>query len=73
MTAENTWPGGYRHAMYPGQHEDWNAANWPGTRQLCCECEGATGRCEEDSIYRGDVGPLCPECSGKYDEDGEPT
>jgi len=59
----STWPGGYRHAMSQDEHERWNAKHYPGTRQLCCECDQPTGRCEDDSIYteRGD-GPLCPEC-----------
>lgn len=61
----NTWPGGDRHAMTQSEHEEWNACNYPGTRQLCSECDAETGRCEEDSIYLGDdceVGPLCEEC-----------
>lgn len=30
--------------------------------QLCVRCEEPTGRCEEDSIYLNDEGPLCEEC-----------
>lgn len=60
----NTWPNGFRRAMSQGEHQHWNSYNYPGTRQLCCECECATGRCEEDSIFIGDVGPLCEECFG---------
>ena len=37
--------------MYPDEHECWNASHYPGTRQLCCECEEPTGRCEEDSLF----------------------
>lgn len=58
----NTWPNGYRHAMDQSDHEQWNAANYPGTRQLCVECDEPTGRCEEDSMFYGDIGPLCDEC-----------
>lgn len=60
---ENTWPGGRRRALSQSEHEHWNADNWPGTRQLCIECEQPTGRCEDDSIYDDDgVGPFCEEC-----------
>lgn len=61
----NTWPGGHKHAMSQSAHEDWNSFNYPGTRQLCSECDAETGRCEEDSIYLdedGEIGPLCEEC-----------
>ena len=61
----NTWPGCVRHAMHQSDHELWNARNYPGTRQLCAECEEPTGRCEEDSIYADDdreIGPLCVDC-----------
>ena len=59
----NTWPGGRRHAMTPGEHELWNSANYPGTRQLCCKCDEPTGRCEDDTIYDEDGdGPFCEEC-----------
>ena len=58
----NTWPNGYRHALSQSEHERWNAAHYPGTRQLCCQCDQPTGRCEEDSLYLEDVGPLCVDC-----------
>lgn len=62
----NTWPGGIRHAMTQSEHENWNASNYPGTRQLCEECGDETGRCEEDSMYTDDGdGPLCEECYKK--------
>jgi hypothetical protein len=35
---------------------------WPEGRQLCCQCDQPTGRCEDDAIYDGDLGPLCPDC-----------
>ena len=64
--SENTWPGGYRHAMHQHEHEQWNASNYPGTRQLCTRCEAPTGRCEEDMLYADDDEygefPLCEEC-----------
>ena len=55
----NTWPGGRRRALSPGEHKLWNARHYPGTRQLCAECDAETGRCEEDSMFDGDRGPLC--------------
>lgn len=58
----NTWPHGIRRAMDQSEHEAWNAVNYPGTRQLCCRCDDPTERCEEDSMFVGDVGPLCREC-----------
>ncbi len=53
----NSWPGGRRHAMDQGQHEEWNAQHYPGTRQLCLTCNEPTGRCEEDSLDG-----LCEQC-----------
>lgn len=50
-------------ALDQAAHERINASNYPGTRQLCCECDEPTGCCEEDSIFVGDVGPLCEECA----------
>ena len=44
------------------EHERINAAEWPGTRQLCCECGEPTGRCEEDALYLDNLGPLCEAC-----------
>lgn len=58
----NSWPGGRRHAMDQGAHERWNGVNYPGTRQLCVDCEEPTERCEEDVIYIEDHGPLCEQC-----------
>lgn len=52
MSERNTWPGGYRHAMSQDAHERWNAAHYPGARQLCVRCDEPTGRCEEDAMYR---------------------
>lgn len=34
---QNTYPGGYRHAIEQREHEKWNAAHYPGTLQLLCE------------------------------------
>ncbi len=65
----NTWPKGHRHAMTQSQHETWNAGNYPGTRQLCCQCDQPTGRCEDDSLYLDDdTGPFCEECWAMEDE-----
>lgn len=69
-----TWTGGIRHAMHQSDHEAWNARNYPGTRQLCSECDEPTGRCEDDSIYADDdreIGPLCVECWRKRPEYAE--
>lgn len=44
------------------EHNRINAREYPGTRQLCCQCEEPTERCEEDSIYIDDLGPLCEIC-----------
>ena len=65
----NTWPGGHRHAMHQNEHEAWNSWNYPGTRELCIECEAETERCGEDSIYTEEGhGPLCVECWHKTPE-----
>lgn len=68
----NSWPGGVRRPMSQREHEEWNARNYPGTRQLCDECGEPTGRCEEDPIYRGkddERGPLCEECASEGEEE----
>lgn len=52
-----------RRPMYQSEHEAYNATHYPGTRQLCVECDEPTGRCEDDSLYTDDEhGPLCPDC-----------
>jgi hypothetical protein len=58
----NTWPGVKRHAIEQDEHERWNAKHYPGTFQLCEKCGDPTGRCEEDSLYIEDEGPLCEAC-----------
>jgi hypothetical protein len=55
-------------SMYPHEHEAHNATHYPGTRQLCVRCDDPTGRCEEDSIYVDDEGPLCPDCAEAAEE-----
>ena len=68
----NTWPDGKRRALHQHEHERWNASHYPGTRQLCVECDEPTGRCEEDAIYvqiqydEDETGPLCEECYYKF-------
>jgi len=64
-------------ARSQSEHERINAREYPGTRQLCVECDEPTGRCEDDSLeveienyHWGHIcthwhGPLCPAC---YDE-----
>ena len=65
----NTWPGGRRHAMHQNEHEAWNAKHYPGTRQLCVDCDAPTGRCEDDAIYDAQGnGPLCVECWREHPE-----
>jgi len=49
-------------------HARINASNYPGTRQLCCECDQPTERCEDDSIFVGDTGPLCADCGNMLDQ-----
>lgn len=68
----NTWPNGQRKAIHQSEHEEWNRKHYPGTRQLCDKCQSPTGRCEDDSIYRNDEGPLCEECAQEIDTK-EPT
>ena len=58
----NTWPDGKRRSLTQDQHESWNARNYPGTRQLCTECDEPTGRCEEDAMWSEEGEPLCEEC-----------
>jgi hypothetical protein len=64
----NTWPGGTRHALDQGDHEAWNATHYPGTRQICVECDEPTTFCEEDGLWLDDgTGPFCSPC---YDKKG---
>ena len=60
---ENLWPGGKRHVMEQGEHEQWNASHYPGTLQLCSICEEPTGRCDEDALWDNDGLPLCEICA----------
>jgi hypothetical protein len=62
MSSVNTWPGGIRHAMHQHEHEAWNSIHYPGTLQLCFQCEEPTGRCEEDAMWDEEGNPLCNEC-----------
>lgn len=67
MNTLNTWPGGHRRALTQSEHERWNATRFPGTLQLCIRCNEPTERCEEDSMYVEDVGPLCKPCFAELD------
>jgi hypothetical protein len=58
----DAWQRGANRALSQDTHERINAAHYPGTRQICCECSEPTGRCEEDDLWWGDLGPLCPAC-----------
>jgi len=53
---------GHRRALSQDARAAINARHYPGTRQLCAECGSPTGRCEDDSIFIGDIGPLCESC-----------
>ena len=68
IMTDNTWPGGFRHAMDQSEHEKWNAVHYPGTLQLCNVCGEPTGRCEDDTIYTKDGEPLCEGCADLYPE-----
>ena len=46
----------------PPEHDAYNACHYPGTRQLCCQCDQPTGKCEDDTISFGDESPLCEDC-----------
>ena len=48
-------------ALDQNTHRAINAQHYPGTRQLCSECDQPTGRCEDDTI-NGLRGPICPDC-----------
>lgn len=52
-------------AMHQSQHEAHNAKHYPGTRQMCVECDEPTERCEEDALWNDDGEPLCPTCHGE--------
>jgi hypothetical protein len=45
------------------ENHTWNAKSYPGTRQLCCDCDQPTGRCEDDTLNTdAGLGPLCESC-----------
>lgn len=48
--------------MDQSEHEAYNATHYPGTRQMCVECDEPTGRCEEDTLPNDDGEPLCVTC-----------
>jgi len=59
----NAWPDGQRRALTQDQHETWNASHYPGTRQMCVQCDEPTGFCEEDGYRNDDGEPLCEDCA----------
>lgn len=59
----NSWPNGIRRALTQSEHEEWNNAVYPGTREICCKCDEPTGRCEEDNITDDDGEPYCECCA----------
>jgi hypothetical protein len=61
--------------MEQSAHEAWNAKHYPGTRQMCAQCDRPTGRCEEDSLFLDEdheEGPLCEECYAEAKQKEEP-
>lgn len=61
-------------ARSQAEHERINAREYPGTRELCCECDEPTGRAGigEDSLYTDDgEGPFCETCWALLDADEE--
>ncbi len=49
------------------EHDRINATEYPGTRQMCVDCDTPTGRCEDDAIWTNLAhGPLSEECWDKY-------
>lgn len=61
-----------RRALSQDEHARINAREYPGTRELCCECDEPTGRAGagEDSLYREDGGgPYCEECWEVFRDD----
>lgn len=57
----NWWDG---KALDQSTHERINAEHYPGTRELCCECDEPTGKAGagEDSLFTEDGGPYCEDC-----------
>lgn len=54
------------------EHDRINAREYPGTRQLCTECDEPTERCEDDQLFTEDGrGPLCVACYSQEALDDE--
>ena len=50
------------------EHEEFNAVNYPGTRQMCVRCDEPTGKCEKDSLWSDcGNGPFCELCYDKME------
>jgi len=62
-----------RQAISYSEHLRINAVEYPGTRQICAKCGEPTGRCEDDSIFIGDEGPLCEACYAAVKEPSDGT
>jgi len=69
--SENSWPGDVRRSMTQSEHEQWNASNYPGTREMCSVCDSPTGRCGEDSMWSEAGEPLCEECNKLQGEESQ--
>jgi len=61
----NTLPEG--RALTQCEHESWNRSNYPGTRQICAQCDEPTGRCEEDSLLNDAGETVCEGCYQNVD------
>jgi len=59
----NTWPNGTKKAMTQCEHKDWNANNYPGTLEICFQCDEPTGNCEEDNNIGLDGEAYCDNCA----------
>tara|TARA_R110000737_G_scaffold335787_1_gene354811 strand:- start:269 stop:487 length:219 start_codon:yes stop_codon:yes gene_type:complete len=59
----NTWPNGLRRAMTQSEHDAWNENNYPGTLEVCYECDEPTGNCEEDNILDDSGDAYCYDCA----------
>lgn len=61
-------------ARTPREHDQHNATHYPGTRQMCVECDEPTERCEDDAIYNDDGEPICWGCfCDQHPDETEPT
>ncbi len=60
-----------RKSMTQSQHERYNRKHYPGTRQMCAECDEPTGRTVEDGLTNKKGQWVCPECYKESEADDE--